>query len=248
VLADLNADGALDVVLSSADDKTARILLTDPFDEGVLTELPAIALSFLPAAVIAADLDGDGLLDLAFTGLAGEVSEGAGVTPVLGVLGGDGLGNFIVEAVLPVDSLGASLACGDFNDDGLCDLVAGQPALFWQDVWVYVSTGAFGFDGTPVPIGGSPGAVNVADVNRDGDLDLLVPTGEGSRKVALGDGTGLFPVIEPPGTGAWPVPIGTSYSAFVDLDGDKLPDLVMVSPKTPNVWVGRNSSVEKPAM
>jgi hypothetical protein len=130
----------------------------------------------------------------------------------------------------------------------MCDLVAGQPSLFNEDVWCYMSMGGFEFEGYPMPIGGSPGAVNLFDVNRDGDLDLLVPTGEGKLKLALGDGNGTFPVIEPPAAGGWPVPVGAVFSALADLDGDGLPDLVMVSPKTPNVWVGKNVSVEIPAM
>jgi hypothetical protein len=247
VLVDVNGDEALDVVVSSSGDRTCRILLNDPDELGVLSERPAIELSFVPAAVIAGDLDGDGHVDLAFTGLEDEVAEGA-LSPVLGILGGDGIGNFVVETVLPVDALGASLECGDLNGDGMCDLVAGQPSLFNEDVWCYMSMGGFEFEGYPMPIGGSPGAVNLFDVNRDGDLDLLVPTGEGKLKLALGDGNGTFPVIEPPAAGGWPVPVGAVFSALADLDGDGLPDLVMVSPKTPNVWVGKNVSVEIPAM
>jgi len=247
VLADFDEDGALDMAVSSAGDRTARILMNDPEDLGNWTEKAPIDLPFTPAAIVADDLDGDGMMDLAFTGYTELIAEG-GETPVIGVLAGDALGNFAVAAVLPVDSLGASLACNDLNGDGMGDLVAGQPSLAFDDVWVYLTVGKFEFEGYPLAIGGSPGAVNIADVNRDGDLDLLVPTGEGALKVALGDGTGAFPIVEPPGAGGWPVPIGTNYSAFADLDGDELPDLVMVSSKTPNVWVGKNASVEMPSM
>ena len=108
--------------------------------------------------------------------------------------------------------------------------------------------GEFSFEGAPLAVGGSPGAVEVSDVNRDGDLDLVIPTGEGELRVALGDGTGAFPILEPPGVGVWPVPDGTIHCCFADVDGDALPDLVMVSPQSPNLWVGHNASIEIPQM
>ena len=238
-LVDVNGDQALDVVVSSSGDNTLRLLLNDPQDPGSFTEAPAVDLPFSPAAILAVDLDGDEISDLAFTG-----TQPGGA--ILGVLAGDGLGNFGVENVVPVDTVSATLACGDFNGDGLCDLVTGQPALAFSQVWVYVSRGAFTYDAAPVTIGQSPGAVNVADVDRDGALDLLVPLGEGQLRVAFGDGQGGFPDVEPPLPGQWPVPDGTTSSSFSDVDGDTLPDLILVSPRTPNVWVGFNSSVEIP--
>ncbi len=245
-LADLNGDDALDIVVSSSGDQSARVLLNDPAAPGQYLQQAPIALTFEPYAVICEDLDGDGNMDAAFTGLMG--TEGVGGGPVLGVISGDGQGGFTVQAALPIDTVGSSLASGDFNSDGFADLVAGQPALAFEQVWVYISIGNFEYEGTPLALDGSPGSVEVADVNRDGDLDILIPTGEGELRVALGDGTGAFPVLEPPGLGTWPVPLGTVFSAFSDVDGDELPDLVLVSPKTPNVWIGKNESVEIPEM
>jgi hypothetical protein len=247
-LGDVNGDAAPDILVSSSGDDTARVLLNDPLTPGQFNQQLPIALPFSPAAVICEDLDGDGDADAAFTGLLSVEVDGVGPGPVLGVLAGDGQGKFALQAALPVDTVGATLASGDFNGDDLNDLVAGQPALAFEQVWVYLSTGGFQFEGTPLSVDGSPGAVSVADVNNDGDLDIVIPTGEGELRVALGDGTGAFPVIEPPGVGTWPVPLGTAFSAFEDVDGDFLPDLVMVSPKAPNVWIGRNVSVELPSM
>jgi hypothetical protein len=246
-LGDVNGDELVDVVVSSNGDQTARVLLNDAAIPGQLLEQAPVALPFAPAAVVCEDLDGDGDRDAAFTGLVTIPLDGIS-GPVLGVLAGEGTGAFTFVAALPVDTVGSSLASGDFNQDGLADLVAGQPALAFEQVWVYLSLGEFDFEGAPLAVDGSPGAVDVADVNRDGDLDILIPTGEGELRVALGDGTGAFPVIEPPGLGTWPVPLGTAYSAFEDVDGDGLPDLVTVSPKTPDVWIGRNASVELPKM
>ncbi|MEM7308835.1 MAG: VCBS repeat-containing protein [Planctomycetota bacterium] len=242
-IADVNSDGAVDVIVSSADDDTARLLLNDPTDLGMFLEQPPINLPFSPAAVLCVDINDDGFEDLAFTGTQ---PDGGGATGVVGVLGGDGLGNFAVEAVLPAATVSASLACGDLDEDGNCDLVTGQPALAFDEVWIYFSSGNFGFTPTPLEIGQSPGAVEVADVDRDGDLDLLVPAGEGQLRIAIGDGTGAFDTIEPPDDVTWPVPDGTTFVCFEDMDGDELPDLVLVSPDTPNVWVGLNASIPIP--
>jgi hypothetical protein len=246
-LGDLDEDGWLDILVSSSGDQSAHVLLNDSTQPGFFVPQAPIALSFSPAAVLIEDLDGDGFLDAAFTGNAGGPIDGS-AGPVLGLLKGDGAGMLGEQGVLPVDTVGSALVCGEFNGDGLCDLVAGQPALAFEQVFVYLSTGAFEYEGTPLLVDGSPGAVDVADVDLDGNQDIVVPTGEGELRVALGDGTGAFPEIEPPGLGIWPVPLGTAFSAFSDVDGDLLPDLILVSPKTPNVWVGKNLSVELPTL
>ncbi len=247
-IGDANGDGAPDVFVSSSGDDTLRVLLNanDPKSPGTFVEESPVALSFKPGAVVAIDtLDLDGDLDLALTG--DQVGEGVG-GPVLGILEGNNTGNFIEAALLPVNAVGATLHCGDFNGDGLCDLVAGQPSLANEDVPYFLNQGSFAFEArfVDLPDGdGSPGAVDVTDVDGDEILDLVIPTGGGELRLAIGNGEGDFPQIDifPAGLGRLPVPQGTSHSCFVSVDLDEKPDLVMVSPEAPNLWIGRNVSL-----
>jgi hypothetical protein len=246
-LGDLDGDQRLDIVVSSSGDNTAHVLLNDPANPGFFLEQPPIAPRLRAGR---GRLHGHRRRRRPGRRLHGPHVRAGGRPrgPRARRAGGRRRRRVQPATALPVDTVGASLVSGDFNDDGWGDLVAGQPALAFQQVWVYVSIGGFDFEGTPLELPGSPGAVEVADVDNDGNVDIVVPTGEGSLRVALGDGTGAFPIIEPPGQGTWPVPLGTSYTAFADVDGDELPDLIMVSPQSPDVWIGRNLSVEIPTL
>ncbi len=246
-IADANGDSAPDVFVSSSGDDTVRVLLNDPGEPGTFVEESPVSLSFTPGAIIADErLDEDGDLDLALTGV--QSGDGLGGA-VLGILEGDNTGNFVEAALLPISVLGATLHCADFDDNGLCDLAAGQPSLANTDVPYFLNNGSFSFEERLIDLTeGSPGALDIGDVDRDGDLDILIPTGEGELRIALGDGQGNFPDLEPPGLGMLPVPQGTSHSCYVQVDGDALdlPDLVIVSPEAPNLWIGRNVSQEVP--
>jgi hypothetical protein len=65
--------------------------------------------------IVAADLDGDGNLDLA--------SAQSGVSHAVGLELGNGAGIFSSLAVFPVSNVPSAIASGDFNRDGATDLV-----------------------------------------------------------------------------------------------------------------------------
>ena len=90
-----------------------------------------------------------------------------------------------------------------------------------------------------------PGTPLIEDVDRDGHLDLLVLSIDGEILLARGDGHGAF-VDEPRERGEMPCPDGTVSAALADVDGDSLPDILMVSPESPFVWVAENVSQELP--
>ncbi len=84
------------------------------------------------------------------------------------------------------------------------------------------------------------------DADNDKNLDLVVPTTRGELKIAYGAGDGTFPTVEPTVRGGYPVPRATISAAWSDLNGDQLPDLLLVARTAPFVWVGMNTSVAQP--
>ncbi len=83
------------------------------FASGILSVLPNG-----PAAIVVADVNGDGHLDL--------VTANAGNNDVSALLG-DGLGHFAIPLSLGADYSAYALAVADFNGDGRPDLVVSNP-------------------------------------------------------------------------------------------------------------------------
>ena len=157
----------------------------------------------------------------------------------MGVLLGNGDGTFQPVVTYgtggPADSEAFDVAVADVNRDGKPDLiVANSGNIFTNDggsVAVLLGNG----DGTFQPAvayssgGGDVMAVAVADVNGDGNPDLLATDYWGypanTVSVLLGNGDGTFqPAVTYGSGGASPTSI-----AVADLNGDNKPDLVVAN-------------------
>ncbi len=86
-----------------------------------------------------------------------------------------------------------------------------------------------------IRVGKAPGFVAVADVNRDGNHDLLVANiDEGTVSVLLGDGDGDFkPALGSP----FPCNANPNDIAIADMNGDGHPDMVIANHQTPYITV-----------
>ncbi len=144
------------------------------------------------------------------------------------------------------DGVGAfpyAAAVGDFNEDGIPDIVTAN--LHDGDVTVSLGNGSGGFPvatSANFAVDSNPVSVAVGDFNGDGHQDVAVVsnTSPGSITVLLGNGTGLFSAA--PGS---PFVVGNSPESVVvgDFNGDGIQDLAIpnYSDNTVTVLMGNGS-------
>jgi hypothetical protein len=118
-----------------------------------------------------------------------------------------------------------SVAVGDFNGDGIPDLVTANSSD--NTVTVLLGDGTGGFtaaNGSPYAVGSEPLSVAAGDFDGDGNQDLVIANyGDRNLTVLLGDGAGGFtPAAHSP------VAVGSNPRsvAVADFNGDGNPDLV----------------------
>ena len=232
-VADLNGDGAPDLVVSSGyATGTVTVLLNTTTKGATAPSFSASTYSVgaYPNSVAAADLNGDGKPDLVVAnGGSGDVSVLANTTTA-GVL------SFAPPQTLAVGSIPVSVAVADLNGDGAPDLVV---ANYWDDtVSVLVNTTAPGSttptfaSQTTFAVGSYPASVAVADLNGDGKPDIVVANSKYdnySISVLLNTTTpgAAAPTFAPQATIATtPAPLSV---VTADLNGDGAPDLVITA-------------------
>ena len=158
-----------------------------------------------PFDVQAADLNGDGHLDL-FT------AEFNGNS--VNVVTGDGAGGFSAAQSFPLGERGRRVEAGDFNDDGILDIIAHRN----DDVSILIGNGDATFAGAVRLNISDPEDIEIADFNRDGALDFAVARGgPNDVLVKFGAGDGSFPTqinLATPG--------GAVGLTATDLNGDGL--------------------------
>ncbi|MBA3463239.1 MAG: VCBS repeat-containing protein [Deltaproteobacteria bacterium] len=168
------------------------------------------------------------------------VSHGAGGTLVLAVAQGnagalDANGSTLSELPLPTPRAGkivAALAAdldGDCDDDAIIATDGAAPALWRRDGVTFTEVGSLG--------GATIAAVASADVDRDGDLDLVTGAG-GTLTLWRNDGSGTF-TTDGAALSANGRVSAVSALALGDLDGDGNPELVVGQAAAPLVaWLG----------
>ena len=135
----------------------SRLCLEPLEDRRLLSFSPAVdyPVGPNPLAIVAADFNADGRLDLATANSS------------LSVMLGNADGTF--QAAQTTDPGGGSLAVGDFNDDGKLDLATADSVRLGNGNGTFQAPTSIGID-----IGSLPHSVAVGDFNADGKLDLGV--------------------------------------------------------------------------
>jgi hypothetical protein len=184
---------------------------------------------FTTYSVAAGDFNLDGKPDLAAANL---------MTNNVTILLGNGTGGFTQAVGSPVGAGRgpASVAVGDFNQDGKLDLAVANELS--SNVTILLGNGAGGFTqpaGSPVGVGSGPRSVAVGDFNLDGKPDLATANEQTNNvTILLGNGAGGF--TQPAGSpvGAGEIPLSVAVGDF-NLDGK--PDLAAANYDSFNVTI-----------
>jgi hypothetical protein len=130
------------------------------------------------------------------------------------------------RSVIPVGKAPGSIAITDVNRDGNPDIVVANTADETVSILLGDGKGHFtSAPGSPFPCGKSPNDIAVADMNRDGNPDLVIANTETPYiTILLGDGKGGFKPSprSPFATESYPHVHGV---AVADFNGDGKPDV-----------------------
>jgi hypothetical protein len=229
-LADFDRDGDLDAALAVEGDVN-RLYVNDgrgkfEWRQGAFGDRPHDT-----EHVRAADFDSDGHMDVVFVAEDDRVHQ---------LFLGQGDGRFVdASDRLPSMSVGNGLAVGDVNGDRLTDIVVGNSGL----------SGDKAEDGGPnflwLNDPGRPGqfidatathlpairnraqGVALADLDQDGDLDMVVATEAPPTRLLINDGKGRF--TEASERLQQVTPLETREVHVFDANADRRPDILLLN-------------------
>jgi hypothetical protein len=218
-LGDWNNDGKLDVVTGNEANQVTILLGNG---RGSFTPAPGPPPAATAHLIAVGDVNNDHNLDLAIT-----EHDSSGIVVLLG----KGDGQFAAASGSPFPALGGvkphnhGLSLGDVNSDGNLDLTTSN----YEDnsVSVLLGDGKGNFapaSGSPFAVGRGPYNHTLSDLNRDGNLDVVIPNvRDNNVTILLGNGKGGFIAAAGP-----PSPVGYRpyYTAIGDLNSDGKPDLL----------------------
>jgi hypothetical protein len=237
-LADLDGDGALDIAV--ADFGGSHVALFHQSANGTFPAAPDAILGSPattngPSMVLAADLNGDGRIDLATANTSAKTlsvffQQPGGTFPATPdlTLGGPATTNGPVV-----------VAAGDIDGDGLVDLACANQA--GNNVTIFLATAPGVFPSSPSlvlthPSLLAPTGLSIEDVDLDGSRDVVCGcSGSDSIVLFFQTNPGTFPVTEVIGSATYTR--SSMTLSVVDLDGDGDQDIVSAQPELDNIPV-----------
>ena len=239
---DFTGNGIQDLLAANSADDNLSVLLGS--GSGGFTAEQNNPFAVDPSSLVVGDFNGDGIQDFAVTDLTSNTVK---------ILLGNGAGGFTGShngIPFPAGSSPQAIAVGDFNGDGIEDLVIAD--FTGKGVTVLQGDGAgnfTAFTGSPFPVGPNPYSVVVGDFNGDGIQDLATANLLGnSVTVLLGNGAGGFTQVQ-----GSPFMVGSNPASVVvgDFNGDGFADLATANSGTNTVTVllgnGKGGFTQSPA-
>lgn len=238
VTGDFNGDGLMDFAVANAGADPASgqkaqgsvAIFINGFGPGPTFEN---ATGLNTAGIATGDFNKDGKLDLAATNF------GSNSVSILRN-NGEGIFNIYQETDLTTGTNPAAIACADFNEDGIPDLVVTN----WgsNTISIFLGKGDYSFNvKQDFPAAKNPLMIAVSDFNRDGHLDLAVTSVEEKKvSIFLGKGNGAFgPKIN--------IAVDTDpiWIVAADLNGDEKPDLAVSCEQAVDVLIGMGDGTFK---
>lgn len=228
-VADLDGDGDQDFVIKGVSGlKTWLNNGNATFGAGIASSYPLGSTNFANSGIDTGDFNHDTVTDIA-------VSD-AGTGKVY-TLNGDGAGHFTpgtsVSMISASGVVPGTVLVGDFNHDTRDDVATvNEFTVPGNSLAVALGQPGGGFSSPDFYDGGyNPSSGAVADLNDDGNLDVISSDTTGLRQVVqLGNADGTFTLGAKPWAG-----IGSQTPAVGDFNDDGRPDIAVVSSAPPGL-------------
>ena len=239
---DLDQDGLLDVIVCDVRRHAVRWIRQSP--RGVFVEQPCGQMVRAPAHAEPTDIDQDGDMDLLVASLGRLYPTNDKIGSVV-VLENDGRMAFVNHVIAEKIPRTSDVRGGDLDGDGDMDLAVTMFGAFDGGTGWLENTGGWRFKLHWLQHLAGPINCEIADIDKDGDLDIAVLVSQNWEEIYifLNDGQGSFtPRVV---YGATNEDYGSSHMRLVDLDRDGDLDILYTNgdswdfdPPRPQPWHG----------
>lgn len=242
VIVDLDEDGLLDVVFCDA--KAHRVGWIRQGPAGVYEETFVGGEVRAPAHVAAADMDGDGDLDLLVAKM-GQIMPNNDRIGAVVVMENDGDEKFTNRVLLENTARVTDIEAGDFDGDGDLDLAVGQFGYDDGEMRWMENLGGWRFESHMLLTLSGTIHTPVADIDGDGDLDIVALVSQEWEEIYVFENDGRANFETRLIYGSTNEDFGSSGIEFADLDQDGDLDLLYTNgdafdyiPPGPRPWHG----------